>query len=847
MAKKYTINLQINVAQAERAAEQAVRGQQRVRAAAREAAQAIEQGTVDAAQAIAAAAEKSMVGLHKVQIQAIKDTDARVKRAERAAEQIQAINDRWNVREHDRMVKRAKENQLATDARIKEAEREAAGVQAVRDRWNVKEHDRQVRDAKAAQKAVESKMVPLTSLQASGFKVKDQLAADQQKAADFGKKIQDKAFMDEYNAKVKKAQSDAAQAKKSAAELQRIQDQATMDDYKAKGKKHKQEAADAKKAADKLVADAKKAADEQQKIQDKAFMDEYKARGKKYRDEADQQKRAAKERQKIEDDAFMEEYRARGEREKKFQAARAEEDKALNTGVLNAMAAAAAVVVAEWQGIREEAIDAQKAVKEYKESLKELAALKGQAGQLGKTLGEDLEFRKATLQTREEAGTFQKALIGAGESQIISDKDAAAGKHGISKTEAAEFAKMAGRFQASRGESAEVHGKLAGLIPMMLGGKVTADQAFAEEMRLYETFKPGNATFGQMAAQYTGLAGHIGTGLYNKEDASALLGAYSLVKPGEAGKGVEHLARATVGGLGRMKGAGVEGGERQGQYLTGLGVTNQMSPIEIAQKVTADFRREQAEQAKVGKTASMYDYLKHHGYGNEQDIQAMTQFARLEETGVLGKFRQISRTAPNVEAEKQNIEATFATEGAFGQRKADLGEEMVATAKGAGANEHYQNLKKLAYLSLQNKPKGDRPYGVTGKYEDWEKAGWTSYLNPAAYSSQYAVQGEMQRLEDEERKKRGLGPMSWIKEGQTASDYVTLDRNATKPLTDQEAFFRSHQEVAAKAGDSLTGPLESLNVTTQSQLTVANQQLELFKNALAAKNPAVVPKGKAGP
>jgi hypothetical protein len=481
----------------------------------------------------------------------------------------------------------------------------------------------------------------------------------------------------------------------------------------------------------------------------------------------------------------------------------------MKAGMLTAVTAAGALAAQFWR-VKESVYAAQRMVTDYREALLELAALKGQAGDTGKTMAEDLKFRAETLQTRAESDAFQQAMIGSGEASIITDAEAKADptKKGIARSEFEKFARLAGAFQAIRKENPEVHGGLAGVIPLMMGGQVNAEQAFSEEMRLYNVFKPGGASFGSLAKQYKDIAGYVTSGVYSKEDASALLSAFSRTEGQKSGELVENFARATVGGIGRMRGMGVEGSERQGQYLEGLGVNNQMSPLEIGNRIVGDLNRRQQEAQKQGLKFSSYDYLRHHGYGNQEDIRSLMLYQGLVNSGDMSRvFLPLSQEPGDVQAGRQEIALTQRTDPVFQQRRGELAGQLANVNLGAGPQEFTRGLERMAFEQL--KAKGN--WFAQGDYEELRNH---SVINPFGYMGMAQVRDRMGQIMAEERERVGL-PSKSYPGGMGPREY-----------------YDSAVEIAGRGGDAAAGVIQELLKTGEGQLKESQRMREALEKYL---------------
>jgi hypothetical protein len=343
--------------------------------------------------------------------------------------------------------------------------------------------------------------------------------------------------------------------------------------------------------------------------------------------------------------------------------------------------------------------------------------------------------------------------------------------------------------------------------------------------------KPGGTTFTSGMDQLLKQAPLITSGLYKDvADAASLLSAFSLSNKFGAGENVQQFTRATVGGIGKMRGVKLEGdSEKVGEYLRGLGATTQMDPIEIGKRISADLAREEAEAKARGEDANLYNYLMYHGYGAQEERMALLGFHGLQKTGQFQNiFEPLAKTPPPIDRAQLQIQQFQAADPLALAQKRDVASDLASVSKGVGAPEYYQNLKVLAYERLRAR---NEVYGKAGQagLEEWEN-GWFGWID-----------GSRQMIVDEARK---------VLEEQGKSVGVTLPRIVTKfsegaetvetPLdysafTSEESRAKAFYEFAGRigaAGGKPNADLSELVALTKKQIEIAERSEKLMREGL---------------
>jgi hypothetical protein len=437
------------------------------------------------------------------------------------------------------------------------------------------------------------------------------------------------------------------------------------------------------------------------------------------------------------------------------------------TGIGSA-AAVLGLVADYWRAARQATIDAAREMTAYREQVLELAALKGQMGTTTGAVGAELTFRQQTLQTRPQAIAFQQRMLGVGAAAI----DRPGAPKLISQEEFDKYKVLAGQLQAAEGGEAGGAGTLAGLIPMLRGRRTTAEDAIRLQSQLYKIAQPGGPEYSEIVRQFAQNAPMVTAGLLSPQESMGLHSAFSITNTTGFGSAVSQFMRATVGGLGRMRGVQVEGdSQKVGQYLTGLGATDQESGPQIGMRIAADLiKQEQVEEAK-GRKFNPMDYLLHHGYGNMEDRDALMQFTGLVKSGQWQQtFVPLMERMPTMEEAVAPIEK-FRRDPLGMARRVQLSAEAGQVFQGAGGAEYHQQLRQLAFNRMVQ---GGWAYG---KLEDWT----------GGPIGQEQVETEIDRMMLEESNRVGAGvgmgdirgPWNWFNEQSRARALRQAGRRIT--------------------------------------------------------------------
>lgn len=481
--------------------------------------------------------------------------------------------------------------------------------------------------------------------------------------------------------------------------------------------------------------------------------------------------------------------------------------------------------------IAKDAAESSIQVTKAREAILELAALKGQLGQTSSGLGANLGLRQQTLQSADEARTFELAARGAGGAAIGNQ---------ISEAEFGKLMEMAGAFQVASGINPETAGTLAGSLPLLLGRKnLSAGETFGSMRQLEKIFSPGASSYSQLSDQLLKGSGLTTAGIFNNVmDQASLLSFFSLSSKEGAGELVNQFTRATVGGLGKARAPQLLGGltddevMKQGEYLSGLGAKPGMDPISIGRLIAADMNR---ARAAGGENYDPMTYLKGRGYSNEEDIRALMTFA-----GGLGnfetKFAPLAGAAGQVQGDPMaDIRGFQRSDQTAKARRVALARDAATVMKGAGGMEEAENLRAAFFEVMRAKDQ----IGASGTYQEM-MGSWS----PGSLWGQQSLEMGLNDALRQEAKRVGMSP----------DDFSAAFARGQGSGFGAGQTYRSRsgglasvsQEIQQRGGD----PLAAIN----ELVTIARQQLELqqrsenatAKGGVAAPALRPPPKPEAG-
>jgi hypothetical protein len=582
-----------------------------------------------------------------------------------------------------------------------------------------------------------------------------------------------------------------------------------------------QRLANAKKVDEKRKADAKKTAEEIKGIEDQYILKDYESRVQKEERLAAKKKadatRHAETVRGIEDQYILKDYHARVGAEQKKQELQArtilQQQEGIAAGIkgvaqfgagmvgLAGASSVVGIIADQFVRVRDTAIESTKMVRDYRDMVKQLAEMKGTPGGTGAESAAQLQFRKLTLQTAPEAIEFQTR------SQPGLDT---AVQTGLMKPEEAQvFQALSGSYQAKEGGAAGAQGALVGGIPSWYGKAMTGQEAFAKEQNLKNIFKSGKYTWGEGAGQFSQLSGEMGAGgTYEPQKLAALHAMFS--QASEKGETATTLTKefttATLGGIDRKRGAGVEGGmeaaQAQGKYLRGL-----MSPsggeqafkaadkgtdlpFRIGDLIAQDMA---AQAAKEGESFSPDVYLRHQGFQNQESINALKFYSSKKNSGEWEKqFLPLASQEANPEQVTAEVVGAQQKEPELIHRRALLAEESGNLSAGQGPQEYLGDIKRAAFGRRRSKEGG-----YTGKEESYSKYEDVQKINP--WNDFWYQSGANVNLESQEMLKREaerLHIKTGIHQGRYSGDDVYMG---------DEALYGLSRKIEAAGGDTLAG------------------------------------------
>jgi hypothetical protein len=491
-----------------------------------------------------------------------------------------------------------------------------------------------------------------------------------------------------------------------------------------------------------------------------------------------------------------------------------------------------------FHAMRADITESVKDLEGFRKSVLGLAALNDRLGNTTAETRANLEFRQKTLQGREEATQFQEGILNTGQAAI--------GRK-IAREEFDRLAVKGGAFQAAVGGPAETHGEFLGALPSLMktanGQLLKAEDVFAKQQQVFDILQKGGSSLSSGAGQLLKNSSLTAAGLYRDiAQQAALQSAFSLKAPESAGTLVDQFTRATVGALGKMRGSGVEGDEKQAEYLRGLGATDQMDPVQIGRLISADIARQQREDATRGLTTNPYAYLGHHGFVDQETKMALMQFHALNTPDArglseYGVFEGLAAARPTAAGAEQKIREFQAVDPAAAAQRNKLAEDAAKAAQGAGAPEYYQHLKELAAnrLLARGEIYGE---GKTGRelVEYWE-SGMLNYISGTG-SAQIAE--EARKILEEQATAAGVKTTKTGYTrgagGQAVAGEVPILGYSHYGQTEEErarTFYEFAGQVAGKGGSPNAG-IDQLIAVAKKQLESTERQEKLMREGQKA-------------
>lgn len=494
-----------------------------------------------------------------------------------------------------------------------------------------------------------------------------------------------------------------------------------------------------------------------------------------------------------------------------------------------------------WEDMRNAIYEAAKNIGDVREQLLELAALKGRLGDTTTEIREQAVFRAQTLQGADAARAFQGQFLNVGNANV------AAGL--ISQPEFNKAMVQAGKFQAAEGGDAATHGKLAGIIPALVGKKgITAEEVGATEQKFFNIMQMGGFDFTSGANQLIDKQGLVTSGQF--KDPARMVATLSALSQGssplEAGTHLQHLVEGTTGAFDRVKKGKIDGETMtQSAYLKGLGAAPGMDPLEMGKLIAADVNK--ARDAG-GAAFDPTIYLQHKGYMNEHARGAILGLAGQMRSGQLGAFeaRAASPTGltaadmadPNFIPAEQRMDQ-FQNSPTAARRRGELAKHLGDFAQGSGSIEYYNQWQEQAFNLMRSRAPGK----WTGDVSGWK--------NDRLYGGKETITRTMLDTLTEEAKKKGMNVPGDTYGGKAALfnyDFGPAGKFNSGDLDLGSEYSRGDKiaDIASKLGVNLDKALMERLVKLNEEQTENSRKL-LQKMGAAPIPPVLNPAGPAAP
>jgi hypothetical protein len=475
-----------------------------------------------------------------------------------------------------------------------------------------------------------------------------------------------------------------------------------------------------------------------------------------------------------------------------------------------------------FQRAADNANEASKFVQEYRKDLLELAALKGRMGDTTTETAENLAFRSQTLQSKEQAKQLQQGMLNVGQSEITT----ATNKGKISQGESNKVAVWVGKMQAAESGDARAYGELAGALPSVMpvkpGEQLGAEAVQKQFAQIYKLIQFGSSDWDQGIKQLTANLNLTKMGVFQDVGEQAMVQSlYSKSTPAEAGDKTRRLARATIGSQGRMKGVktDAEDAMKVGEYLKSIQVGDVNNARQVVEKVADDLEAQETAYGKRGESWSPYRYLVGKGYGNQEDREALMEYAALRKGGTVASFQAVRDQPLSTDAIDKDIATYQAVDPDALRKQAELAEENAKVALGAGPLGYLKDAEMTALARLRSR--GDTNYS----YEEYHARGRTNPFNLGIASQ---VQNEMMAMFYPEQAKTNAFPHGVENTlGMTAFD---SDKQMAAKL------WEVGKRIAGGGGDVLPGA-GAPGVLAQEQLAETKKMRELLEAANKAAAP----------
>ena len=386
----------------------------------------------------------------------------------------------------------------------------------------------------------------------------------------------------------------------------------------------------------------------------------------------------------------------------------------------------------------------------YRAKLLELAALKDSMGDTSGVLKEQLKLRAETLLSQEGAIALSQAAYGAGEIAV----DAPGVQRKISEADFQKLIVNAGRMATMQGGDPTTYGEIAGLIPLLAPGRITGDEASAKLAQLYNIQRPGRfKNFAQFGSHLAKMSSQVESGLMADDEMAAVLTAMSIANPGQAATRAQQAIRGVSGGILLARGVKVAEGvdfEATNKYMKGLQLNEGSKGLDRLIAIGNDINRAKAEAAKAGQAFSPDQYLIRHGWGNQGERAAFTDFAGVLETGAWKGIMAAKNRPLGANFIADTFAKTVGTEPALMRQQAETIEALGKAELGSKLD-LVQPLRQAAWAQLKREGKMTEKDFATFDQADFFKQ-WgqntffSGYRDQPDLLAQQWVAGEARRV-----------------------------------------------------------------------------------------------------
>jgi hypothetical protein len=539
---------------------------------------------------------------------------------QRAAEQLDRLQARYVANDYRRRVKAEADKVKAAAQGAAQQQRIAENLDRVQSRLIAADYRRRV-------KAEQDKVKAAAQAAAQQQRSADQATKAQQRAADQAAKAAQRAADQAAKAAQRAADQAAKLAQRQAAQQQRAVDQAAKAAQKAADK----QAREAQRAADKIARDAQRAADAKlradqraaeslDRLQTRYAADDYRRRVRNERQAIESAKRKAEAEKKAAEQTAMAQDRLIG---------KMAEVAAGYLSIQGAVQAYRAII-----DITNQAADAAKRHADetlrIRDSLRELAAIKGKSNPDNEELRRYSDARKASGLTHEEQVTFSTELFNA--LGTVSEKK-------LSAAEREKITTQGGQLTARLGggnEGAKARATVLGLLPNYMQGKNgkplagedVVGTADAGEMILGRGAGSATNAATQFQKTLTSLSSeHLEGKFKNPLKAASLTALATQFGPESAATSVLQAVRETQAITKFRQGEGML--QAQAETLGEAGVTEFMDPEEALTKL---FKYIDTE-TKGGTTEAVPAFLKRRGFINSEGTESLGRFFEQYKSG----------------------------------------------------------------------------------------------------------------------------------------------------------------------------------------------------------------------